>query len=74
MSADHAESTRAGALAALRKRIVALAQKVAWGTTHVEKDGHESVVLTSDAAHAARVMADIEAIVRDVETMELPAP
>jgi hypothetical protein len=65
------EAVREAALGALRKRIEALGKKVAWGTATTEKDGRKTVVLTSEAAHAAHTRADFIEIARDVETMEL---
>lgn len=75
MSADPiGEAVRAGALAALRTRISALGEKVRLARMSAEKDGVTTEFLTSEGAHAARLMADFEAIVRDIETLELPAP
>ncbi len=72
MSDPLAEAVREGALAAIRKRIVTLGQRVARGHLTEEKDGVVTEYLTSEAAHAAVVRAEIEAIIRDIETMELP--
>ena len=73
MSDALGEAVRAGACAALRQRIEAAGRRAALGTTSAQKDGVWTEFRTSEGALAARLLAEFEAIARDIETMELQA-